>query len=217
MAGQSGVPGAQGPRVTILEEVQDYHYKRFSIWRARLQYSRSDGRLSDPVTRINFERGSAAAVLLHDPAQDRVLLVRQFRYPVYASLTPEQRQGGQLARSWLLEVIAGVVEPGQTPEEVARREAEEETGYAVTGELRQIAEVFMSPGASSERVTIFVGQADGRQRTGAGGGLAAEGEDTQIVWLPRAEALARLERGEIQDAKTVIALQYLAGQGQLKG
>ena len=153
---------------------------------ARLQYSRSDGRLSEPVSRLNFERGNAAAVLLHDPAQDVVLLVRQFRYPVYATLPPEARQHSQVDSAWLLEIIAGVIdEAEQAPADVARREAHEETGYQVQGELQVIADVYASPGASSERMTIFLGQADSRRPVGNGGGLAAEGEDTEIVWLPR--------------------------------
>jgi nudix-type nucleoside diphosphatase (YffH/AdpP family) len=213
MAAESTEAGGEQPRVVILEEVEDYHYRRFSIWRARLQYRRSDGKLSEPATRVNFERGDAAAVLLHDPEDDRVLLVRQFRYPVYTTLPANARQDAGAEPAWLLEIIAGMIEEGQAAADVARREAEEETGYEVTGDLHLIAEVFVSPGASSERVTIFLGQTDSRHPKGHGGGLAAEGEDTEIVWVPRAEALDWLARGEIHDAKTMIALQYLALHG----
>jgi nudix-type nucleoside diphosphatase (YffH/AdpP family) len=213
MTAETTEAGGEQPRVVILEEVEDYRYRRFSIWRARLQYRRSDGKLSQPATRVNFERGSAAAVLLHDREEDLVLLVRQFRYPVYTTLPTAARQDAGAEPAWLLEIIAGVIEDGQGPADVARREAEEETGYQINGDLQLIAEVFASPGASSERLTIFLGQADSHHPEGRGGGLAVEGEDTEIVWVPRAVALDWLAHGEIHDAKTVIALQYLALHG----
>jgi nudix-type nucleoside diphosphatase (YffH/AdpP family) len=140
------------------------------------------------------------------------VLVRQFRYPVYASVAPGERLRKAATEAWMLEIIAGVEEEGQTPAEVVRREACEEAGYEIRGELDPVAHVFVSPGASSEQVSIFLGHIDSGRRTGPGGGLAEEGEDTQVVVLPRVEALAMLRRGEIADAKTVIALQHLAAQ-----
>jgi ADP-ribose pyrophosphatase len=207
---QSSPPGP-GPWVKILDEVEDYRFgELFRIIRARLQFRRFDGSLSEPVTRINFERGESVGVLLYDPQDDAVVLVRQFRYPVYASLSPEERAGEGARRAWLLEIVAGVMEPGLTLEQVAREELLEEAGYRVRGELQPIATIYPSPGGTSERMHLFLVEVDHRQRAGEGGGVATEGEDIQIVVLPFREAMDMVARGEICDAKTVIALQHLA-------
>ena len=197
--------------VNILDQVEDYRFgELFRVIRATLQYRRHDGRMSDPVTRINFERGDSVGVLLYDPQEDAVILVRQFRYPVYARLAPHEREGGSARRAWLLEIVAGVVDEDQTIKEVAHRELLEEAGYQVKGELQPIGIIYPSPGGTSERVYLFLGEVDCRQRAGEGGGIAAEGEDIQIVVLPFRQALDLAARGEICDAKTIIALQHLA-------
>jgi ADP-ribose pyrophosphatase len=204
-------PNDASPWVRILEAVEDYRFgKLFRIIRATLQYRRFDGRMSDPVTRINFERGDAVGVLLYDPHDDAVVLVRQFRYPVYTSLDPGERAGDGAKQAWLLEIVAGVQDAGRTVKDVAHKELLEETGYQVQGDLQPITTIYPSPGGTSERIHLFLGKVDHRQRTGKGGGVAAEGEDTQIVVLPFREAMDRIARGEIRDAKTIIALQHLA-------
>jgi ADP-ribose pyrophosphatase len=198
--------------VRILEETEEYRHKDlFRLVRAELQYRCFDGRMSRPITRINFERRDSVGVLLYDPRADAVILVRQFRYPVYAGLEPDARagQGGE-ARAWLLEIVAGVQDAGFSVREVAHKELLEEAGYRVKGPLQPIVTIYPSPGGTSERIHLFLGEVDGRQRDGAGGGVAAEGEDTQIVVVPFDEALDRVTRGEIQDAKTIICLQHLA-------
>ncbi len=200
-------------QVEIMEETEDYNYRdKFRVYRARLRYRRQNGSMSEPSTRLNWSRGNAAAVLLYDPQADSVVLVRQFRYPVYASLDHGGATASDGRGAWLLEIIAGVEEQGQSAEETVRREAEEEAGYRISGPLDRVADVYTTPGSSSERVAIFLGIIDAGVRSGQGGGLAGEGEDTEWVQIPRAEALAMLQRGEIYDAKTVIALQYLALQ-----
>lgn len=197
--------------VKILDETEDYCFgELFRITRARLQYRRFDGGMSAPVTRINFQRGESVAVLLYDPQDDAVVLVRQFRYPVYASLDPAERQGDGARRAWLLEIVAGVMDPGRTLEEMAREELLEEAGYEIRGELQPIVTIYPSPGGTSERIHLFLAEVDHRQRAGEGGGLPAEGEDIQIVVLPFREAMDMVARGEISDAKTIIALQHLA-------
>jgi len=204
-------PNDASPWVKILDQTEDYRFgELFRVVRATLQYRRFDGRLSDPVTRLNFERGDSVGVLLYDPQEDAVILVRQFRYPIYASLDPDEREGDGARRAWLLEIVAGVVEEGQAVKEVAHRELLEEAGYKAKGELQPIATIYPSPGGTSECIHLFLGEVDRRQRASKGGGIAAEGEDTQIVALPFREALDLVARGEICDAKTIIALQHLA-------
>ena len=204
-------PDQAGPWVRIIDQVEDYAFSElFRVLRAKLQYRRFDGRMSEPVTRINFERGDSVGVLLYDPEDDAVVLVRQFRYPVYAGLDPELRAGDGARQAWLLEIVAGVQDVGRSVKEVAHKELLEEAGYQVKGEMQPLTSIYPSPGGTSERIHVFWGEVDHRRRVAEGGGVAAEGEDTQIVVLPFAEAMAMVARGEISDAKTIIALQYLA-------
>ena len=199
------------PWVTILSTAEDYSFGNlFRVVRATLQYRRLDGRMSEPVTRVDFERGQSVGVLLYDPTQQAVILVRQFRYPVYASLDVSDRAGNGARRAWTLEIVAGVVERDQSVSEAAHKELLEEAGYRVSRELQPIATVYPSPGGTSERVHLFLGEVDQNQRVGKGGGVATEGEDVQVILLPFREAMEMVARGEIQDAKTIIALQHLA-------
>jgi len=211
MTSRPSRPDDTGSRVKILDLAEDYSFgKLFRVMRARLRYRRFDGRMSDPITRINLGRGDSVGVLLYDPQDDAVVLVRQFRYPVYASLDPEKRAGDGARQAWLLEIVAGVKDEGRTVREVARKELLEEAGYEVKGDLQPITTIYPSPGGTSERIHLFLGEVDHRQRAGKGGGIAAEGEDTQIVVLRFGEAMEMIANGEICDAKTIIALQHLA-------
>jgi len=210
MSSTPSQPDDGGLWVEILDLAEDYAFgKLFRIVRAKLRYRRFDGRMSDPVTRINFERGDSVGVLLYDPQDDAVVLVRQFRYPVYASLDPDERAGDGAKQAWLWEIVAGVQDAGRTVKDVAHKELLEEAGYKVKGDLQPITTIYPSPGGTSERIHLFLGEVDQRQRVGKGGGVAAEGEDTQIVVLPFHEAMDKVVRGEIRDAKTIIALQHL--------
>ena len=211
MPSGSSQPNDASPWVKILDQIEDHRFgELFRVVRATLQYRRFDGRMSDPVTRINFERGDSVGVLLYDPHDDAVVLVRQFRYPVYAGLDPDEREGDGAKQAWLLEIVAGVVDEGQTVKEVANKELLEEAGYEIEDDLQPIATIYPSPGGTSERVHLFLGEVDYRQRVSEGGGVVAEGEDTQVVVLPFGKAMNMVADGEIRDAKTIIALQHLA-------
>ena len=152
--------------------------------------------------RETYDRGDGAAVLLIDPADKSVVLIRQFRYPAFY-------RGEQ---PFLLEVCAGKLDRDD-PETCARKEAVEETGYSV-GRLEKAYDCFMSPGSVTERLTLYVGVIDGAPQ-GTGGGLEDEGEDIEVVRLPFAAALNMVETGEIADAKTILLLQYVALKGLL--
>ena len=212
MSSESSRPDDDGPWVKIIDQVEDYSFgKLFRIVRAVLQYRRFDDRMSEPVTRINFERSDSVGVLLYDPQDDAVILVRQFRYPIYAGLDPEDRDGPGARKAWLLEVVAGSLwDEGHSVKEVAHKELLEEAGYEVKGDLQHVTTIYPSPGGTSERIHMYLGQVDRRQPVGTGGGVVAEGEDTQVVVLPFEEAMKMVARGDIRDAKTVIALQHLA-------
>ena len=198
------------PTVTIIDQVEDYTFGGlFRIKRARLRHRRFDGSMSDPLTRICFERGDSVGVLLYDPGEDTVLLVRQFRYPVYTTLDPEERDGEGAGQAWILELVAGVVEEDDTISQVADRESLEEAGYQVKGRLEPITTIYPSPGGTSERIHLFLGEVDEGLRAGKGGGVASGGEDIQTVVVPLDEAMEMVASGKIQDAKTIVALQRL--------
>lgn len=167
----------------------------FKITAARLKFEKFNGEMSEEVRRLCLDRGDAVAVVLFNREKNKLVLIEQFRYPVYRAL---DRKNG-----WLCELIAGVVEAGEKPEEVAQREAIEETGYQIKN-VKLLARVFPSPGGMSERVYIFYAEVAGRENSG--GGLASEHEDIRVLELPINKVYAMLKKGQIEDAKTVIGL-----------
>ncbi|RYG21175.1 NUDIX domain-containing protein [bacterium] len=183
-------------RETRVEDVRRVYEGFFSVDEATVTYEKADGTWSKPSKRLSVERGDAAAVLIHDLEKDTLIFVRQYRYPTARHGEP-----------WPLEIVAGSLDEGETPEEAARRESEEEVGIK-PDRLEKIAEMYSSPGGLSEKISIFY--AEGRH-TGGGGGL--EGEDVDLVEIPREEALAMVRRGEIRDGKSLVALLWLASGG----
>ncbi|MEO3429966.1 NUDIX domain-containing protein [Pelagibius sp. CAU 1746] len=184
-------------RVEILEKTTAFK-GYFQVDRYRLRHHTFDGGWTGEMSREIFERGHAAAVLLYDPARDQVVLIEQFRPGAYAAgMEP-----------WLIEIVAGVIEPGEDPDTVVRRETQEEAGCTV-GELLPIGRFLTTPGGCSETVVIYCGRIDSR---GVGGihGLDHEHEDIRVLPLARSEALARLASGQITNLITVAALQWLA-------
>ena len=170
----------------------------FRLDRYRLRHRQFAGGLGPVLTREILERGKVAAVLPVDPARDRVVLIEQFRPGAWgADWDP-----------WLLECVAGVIEPGETPEALARREALEEAGCVIT-DLVPIATFLTSPGATTETVRLFCGRVDSE---GVGGlhGLAGEGEDIRASVVAVDDAVTLLDEGRIVNAKTIIALQWIA-------
>mgnify|MGYP001052362399 FL=1 len=165
--------------------------------RLKLRHSLFAGGWSELITRELILRPRAVGVLLFDPAQQQVVLVRQIRVGMLDE--------GQ--NPWLLELVAGMVESGEEPIEVAARESLEEANTKPQ-DLLQICEYYNSPGISNERITLFCGRVDATQ---AGGifGLDAEHEDIEVVVLSLADALAKVASGEINNAMSIIALQWL--------
>jgi nudix-type nucleoside diphosphatase (YffH/AdpP family) len=167
--------------------------------RYTLRYQRRDGR-EDRLIREVHDHGHGAAVLPHDAARGTVLLVRQFRLPAHLA--------GQ--DGFLIEACAGLLD-GDDPEACARREAEEELGVRIAN-LRPRGRVFLSPGAVTEQVTLFLADYDEAQRIGEGGGHAHEGEDIEVLELPFAEMRRMVKDGRIMDAKTVLLSLYLESE-----
>jgi nudix-type nucleoside diphosphatase (YffH/AdpP family) len=168
----------------------------FKIEEARLRFERYDGTMSEPVRRLNFERGDSVAALLIDPRAAMVYLTEQFKYPAY------EKAGG-----WLIDVVAGMLDDGETPEQAVRREILEESGFEPTG-LQPIATFFVSPGGSSERIFLFCATVRGGTPR-SGGGVASEHEDIKIIAWSIDEFLGRFHAGDLQDAKALIAACWL--------
>lgn len=170
----------------------------FRIDRYTVRHRRFRGAMTGDIVREVFERGHAAAVLPYDPVRDTVVLIEQFRIGAWAA--------GHHA--WLIEIVAGIIEHGETPSDVARREATEEAGLALA-DLEPIGEFFLSPGGTTETLALFCGRCDAGS---AGGihGVAEEDEDIRVIVQPVDEACAALRRGDISSAPAVIALQWLA-------
>lgn len=169
----------------------------FKIDKLTISHKLFAGGWIEPIQRELFVRDDATCLLPYDPVQDKVIMIEQFRVGV---CTRE-------ASPWLLELIAGINEPGETAESVARREAVEEAGITV-GELVSICDYFVSPGGSTEKVKLYCGFAN---VSGAGGihGLPEEGEDIRVVVLSRVEAYDLMRQGKIDNAASIMALQWL--------
>lgn len=169
----------------------------FSLDLYRFRHRLFNGEMSGEVRREIFERGHAAVLLPFDPVRDEVVLVEQIRIAAYdTSESP-----------WLLEMVAGMIEEGESPEDVARREAVEEAGLEVK-RVKDMLSYLASPGGTSERLTILVGEVDATTAHGIHG-LADENEDIRVHVVSREQAYQWVEEGKIDNAASVIALQWL--------
>ena len=171
----------------------------FRMEKYRLRHELFAGGWSSEMTRECLERGHAVAVLLYDPDSDQVVLLEQFR--VGALEFP----GGP----WLLEIVAGIMDdPDETPEAVGRREAAEEAGCEIL-DLIPICHYLVSPGGTSESITLFCGRVDAGTVVAGVRGVAEEHEDIRVSVVSRAAALDLLHAGRINSAAPIIALQWL--------
>ncbi|MDF9716538.1 NUDIX domain-containing protein [Nocardioides sp. ChNu-99] len=172
--------------------------------RTTFDYRDSRGRWS-VQQRETYDRGNGATILLHDRVRRTVLLTRRFRFPVYVNGHPDGR---------LVETAAGLLDEDD-PVTAVRREVAEELGVVV-GEVEHVMDLWMSPGSVTERVHFYAAPYGPQDRTGAGGGLAEEGEDIEVLELDVDDALRRVADGRISDAKTVVLLQWAALSGPFR-
>ncbi|MDE2376589.1 NUDIX domain-containing protein [Bradyrhizobium sp.] len=160
-------------------------------------WRRDDGEWQTQV-RETYDRGNGAALLPCNRSRRTVVLVRQFRYPAFVNGYDDL----------LIEAAAGMLD-NASPEDRIRTEAEEETGYRLR-DVHKVFEAFMSPGAVTEKLHFFVAEYEPEMRVSAGGGLAHEGEEIEVLELGIDDALAMIADGRIVDAKTIMLLQYAA-------
>jgi nudix-type nucleoside diphosphatase (YffH/AdpP family) len=186
-------------KAEIMDRQRSYaHF--FALDDMQVRHERFDGTMTEPLDRAVFIAADAAIMLPYDPIRDRVLLVEQIRM-------------GPLARGdtsvWQLEPIAGHVDPGETPEQAVQREALEEAGLTVQF-LEKVAEVYASPGNSTEFYYIFMGLADLPDGAQGAGGLASEGEDIRSHILSFDELMALVGNFDAANAPLVLAAYWLA-------
>jgi ADP-ribose pyrophosphatase len=170
----------------------------FRLERYTVRHRLFAGGWSEPLQREIFERGHAVVVLPYNVQTDELVLIEQIR--IGAAATSHS--------PWLLEAIAGMIEPGELAEQVAKREALEEAGLTIT-ELWPMLSYLSSPGGTTERIHLFLARLTGPVQTGLFG-LAAEQEDIKVHLLPRQSAMQLLTEQKIDNAASVIALQWLA-------
>lgn len=169
----------------------------FRVDRYHLRHRRVDGGWTEIFTREVFERGHAVGVLPYDPVSDRVVLVEQFRIaPYLAGRNP-----------WMLEIVAGIIEPGEAMIDVARRELFEEAGL-VARDLRPMQSVVLSPGAVTETIMLYCAWIDAASAP-AHAGLAEENEEITVKPMSWDDARAMLTAGKIDNASTLAALGWL--------
>jgi len=169
----------------------------FKLERFHFKHKCFDGRWSRRVSREVFVRGDATCVLPYDPEEGTVVLLEQFR--VGAVLEHQS--------PWLIELVAGINDKDELPEQVARREAVEEAGLELQ-EMIRICEYLVSPGGTTEKVHLYCARVNS-QNVGGVYGLPEEDEDIKVHVLALEDAMAMVESGHINNAAAIIALQWL--------
>jgi ADP-ribose pyrophosphatase len=155
-----------------------------------------EGGWSEVVEREIFERGHAVAVLLYDPELAEFVMIEQIRIGALAtSQTP-----------WLIEIVAGIIDEGETPENVCKREALEEAGLEIS-HLRKAVSYLASPGGTTERLDVYIAKVDASKAHGVHG-LEYESEDILVHRVAEQQAIDWIEQGVVENAATLIALQW---------
>lgn len=169
----------------------------FRMEKYHLQHEKYGGGWTETFQREIFERGSAVAVLPYDPIRDKVVLIEQFRVGGIGSIDPP----------WMKEIVAGIIEPGESDRDVAERETMEEAGCQIL-QLEKISQYYVSPGGTTEQCKLYCGRVDSE---GVGGvyGLDHEFEDIKVEVVDLKQATSWLQDGTINSAASIIGLQWL--------
>ena len=161
-----------------------------------IRHRKMDGGMSQPLPRMVISKQDSIGVLLYHKERNSFVLVQQYRYA-----TRKDNEG------WMIEIVAGNIDEGESPSQCAVREVMEETGYNV-GLLTSIGQGYSSPGISTEKIFLFYGEVDDDMVDEQGGGLEEEGEDIMVVEWSIGHAREQLNNMRLMDLKTQIALQW---------
>ncbi|EOV8089009.1 GDP-mannose pyrophosphatase NudK [Providencia rettgeri] len=167
------------------------------------ELQRQDGSWQQQEREV-YDRGNGAVILLYNKIKNSIILIRQFRMPVYVNGYS----------NFLIEAAAGLLE-NASPEARIIAETEEETGFKVD-KIQKVFEAFMSPGSVTEKLHFYIAEYSDNNRQNAGGGLEEEGEDIEVLEWPFPKAIDAIKTGEIVDGKTIMLIQYLALNSILK-
>jgi len=168
----------------------------YTLYKYTYDYQKEDGSWEQQM-REAYDRGNGAAILLYNKKKGTVVLTRQFRMPTYIN-------GNE--NGMMIEVCAGLLED-DNPEECIRKEVEEETGYQIK-DVRKVFECYMSPGSVTEILYFFVGAYEEKMKVSEGGGVEDETENIEVLEFLFDDTLQMIRTGEINDAKTILLLQY---------
>ncbi len=199
------------PRDTAKDVIVHTHTRAyvnyFGMEEIALEHRQHDGSMGPVLNRSGLLQGSAVVVLPYDPVRDTVLLVEQFRPVVFLIEDPEP---------WMWEPVAGMIDPGETPEQAAYREATEEA-HVTLDSLEYAGGAYSSSGSSTEFIYLYVGLADLTDTTDTGG-LASEGEDIRSEILPFSEFMDRVDRNVFKDLPLLSLAHWLArNRDRLRG
>lgn len=176
-------------------------YKGWSVLKQYIiSYTRRDHKVEQQIREI-YNSGDGAAVLLYNPDERKILLIRQFRLPVLLHGHPD---------GFIIECCAGMLD-NLDPEAAIIKEIKEETGYKIN-HVEKIYEAFATPGAHMEKIHFYTGIYNANMKVNLGGGRSAEQEDIELVEYNYSEIPILLESGQIIDAKTIILLQWAMGK-----
>jgi len=189
--------------VEVIEKTSPFQ-GYFRVDKYRFRHRLHGGGMGAEISREIFERGHAANCLLYDADLDLLVFIEQFRPGAYAAITSPWFEGN--TSPWLIEVVAGIIDEGESPEEVVRREAVEEANCEILS-IEPVCHYLVTPGGSSESVFVFCGQVDA---SNAGGvhGLKEEGEDIRVFTMTPNEAFSALDEGRINNSMTLIPLYW---------
>ena len=189
-----------------VRKVETLYNGFFKMEKYILRHQQFAGGWGAEITREIFERGHAVAVLPYDPVTDEVILIEQFRPGAFAAME-NSPWFDETASPWILETVAGMIDTDETPEEVAVRETQEETGAQISA-LIPMCHYLVSPGGCTESVLVYAGRIDSQTVSGFHG-LDDEGEDIRPFAVPLSDAYQRIASGRIINGLTIIALQWL--------
>jgi len=169
----------------------------YTLKKVNYEYLNKQGRW-EKQSREAYDRGNGATILLYNKQQRTVILTKQFRMPTFLN-------GNETG--YLIEACAGLLDK-DNPEDCIRRETEEETGYKIN-HVQKIFEAYMSPGSVTEILYFFIAEYAKSMKVHAGGGIAAEQENIEVLEIDFEKAMDMIRSGEIKDAKTIMLLQYV--------
>lgn len=185
------------PKVNI-KEITNLSNDWYKLDKVNFDYQLKDGTWQNQ-NRESYDRGDGACILLYNSKKKTVILTKQFRMPSYLN---DNNDG------MMIEVCAGLLDKDD-PLTCIKKEVEEETGYKID-KVKQVFEIYTTPGAVTEKIYYFVGEYNESMKVNEGGGLASETEEIDVLELSFKVALKMIKTGEINDAKTIILLQYAA-------